>query len=104
MTKNINHEMLGKRIKQARLQKDMTQYALAEEVDVSQNFLGDVERGLKTPSISTCIKLSNVLNISLDTLFNESLTLAEDEELYLTDKQLNILKKIAKEIKENFFD
>lgn len=104
MSNNINQEMFGKRIKQARLKKDLTQYALAEEVGVSQNFLGDVERGLKLPSISTCIKLSNVLGISLDTLFNESLKVSEDSEIYLTDKQLIILKKIAKEIKENFFD
>ena len=74
MTSYLNLEMLGKRIKQGRLKLDLTQYALAEEVGVSQNFLGDIERGIKAPSITTAIRLSNVLGISLDVLFAESLT------------------------------
>lgn len=48
----LNLEMLGKRIRQGRLKLDLTQYALAEEVGVSQNFLGDIERGIKAPSIT----------------------------------------------------
>lgn len=105
MSKDLNIKMLGKRIQQGRMKKDLTQFALAEDIGVSQNFLGDVERGLKAPSIRTCIKLSNILGISLDTLFAESLELREDtDDVYLTEKQLKVLKKIAKEIKTNFFD
>jgi transcriptional regulator with XRE-family HTH domain len=105
MSKYLNVEMLGKRIQQGRLKKGFTQFALAEDVGVSQNFLGDVERGLKAPSITTCIRLSNILGISLNDLFNESLEVQEDlDDIYLTDKQVVILKKVVKEIKSNFFD
>ena len=44
MSEYLNLNMLGKRVRAGRLSKDMTQYALAEEVGVSQNFLGDIER------------------------------------------------------------
>lgn len=104
MSKYLNMKMLGKRVRAGRLNKDMTQYALAEEIGVSQNFLGDIERGIKAPSITTAIRLANVLNISLDTLFADSLTIpaSEIEDVYLTDKQLAVLKKMVKEFRANF--
>ena len=102
MATYLNLEMLGKRIKQGRLKLDLTQYALAEEVGVSQNFLGDIERGIKAPSITTAIRLANVLNISLDVLFAESLTnqVKETSDMVLTDKQLAMLKKFVKDVKD----
>lgn len=105
MSEYLNIKMLGKKIREERLKKDMTQFALAEEVGVSQNFLGDVERGLKAPSITTSIRLANVLGISLDSLFAASLTVKEDvEDFYITDRQLSILKKFVKDVKNNFND
>lgn len=103
MSEYINLKMLGKKIREERLKKDMTQFALAEEIGVSQNFLGDVERGLKAPSMTTSIRLANVLGISLDVLFADSLTFKEDvEDFYITERQLSILKRIVKDIKNNF--
>ena len=106
MATYLNLEMLGKRIRQGRLRLGLTQYALAEEVDVSQNFLGDIERGIKAPSITTAIRLANVLNISLDVLFAESLTsqVNETQDVVLTDAQLALLKKFAKDMKDTFVD
>jgi len=106
MATYLNLEMLGKRVKQGRLRLDLTQYALAEEVGVSQNFLGDIERGIKAPSITTAIRLANVLNISLDVMFAESLTnqVNEANDVVLTDSQLVILKKFVKDVKDTFVE
>ena len=106
MSNYLNMKMLGKRVRQGRLNKDMTQFALAEEIGVSQNFLGNIERGIKAPSITTAIRLANVLNMSLDTLFADSLEIPahEIEDIYLTDKQLAVLKKMVKEFKDNFME
>lgn len=105
MSEYLNLKMLGKRVREERIKKDLTQFALAEEVGISQNFLGDVERGLKAPSITTSIRLSNVLEISLDVLFADSLTVKENvEDFYVTDRQLSILKKFVKDVKNNFND
>ena len=106
MTSYLNLEMLGKRIKQGRLKLDLTQYALAEEVGVSQNFLGDIERGIKAPSITTAIRLANVLGMSLDIMFAESLTnqVKETEDIILSDKQVSIMKKFVKDIKDSFVE
>ena len=106
MATYLNLEMLGKRIKQGRLRLDLTQYALAEEVGVSQNFLGDIERGIKAPSITTAIRLANVLNISLDVMFAESLIseVNETKDIVLTDSQIAVVKKFVKDMKDTFVD
>lgn len=101
----INRKQFGKKLKEARLKMDYTQFELAEEIGVSQNFLGDIERGIKLPSLSKLILLSNTLKVSLDTLFADSLDniLYEPEkDIYYTDKQKAIIKDVIKTITTNF--
>lgn len=101
----INRKQFGKKLKEARLKMDYTQFELAEEIGVSQNFLGDIERGIKLPSLAKLILLSNTLKVSLDTLFADSLDniLYEPEkDVYYTDKQKAIIKDMIKTITTNF--
>lgn len=105
MASVLNHKALGLRIRNARREKYMTQYALAEDVGISTNFLGDIERGIKTPSLDTIVNIANCLGLSLDYLFLESLNINEIDEnndIYMTDKQLKILKGVVKTIKDTF--
>ena len=106
MEKNIiiNKKQFGEKLKKARIKAKYTQAELAEEIDVSPNFLGDIERGIKLPSLSKLILLSNTLKVSLDSLFADSLdnVLYEPDEVYYTDKQLAILKNVVKTINDNF--
>jgi transcriptional regulator with XRE-family HTH domain len=107
MSAVINNKDLGNRIRKIRKEKFLTQFALAEEVGVSPNFLGDVERGVKSPSLETMVCIANVLNVSLDFLLFDSLkhtNISEDNNIYLTDKQINILKGVVKTIKDTFID
>lgn len=100
----IDQKSFGKKIKNARKEMGLTQFELAEKINVSQNFLGDIERGIKLPSLPKLILLSNVLKLSLDNMFLDSLdnTLEEPEEIYYTDKQLAVIKKVINMINDNF--
>lgn len=100
----INKKAFGKKIKEAREKLGMTQLQLAEEINVSQNFLGDIERGIKLPSLSKLIYLSNVLKISLDSMFSDSLNniLNEPDGKYYSDRQIAIIKNLIKNITDNF--
>lgn len=105
MDKNlINKKALGRKIKEARNIANLTQAELAEKIGVSQNFLGDIERGIKSPGLPKLILLCNTLKISLDYLFAESLdnVINEDSEVYFTDKQMAIIKNMVKTITNNF--
>lgn len=100
----INQISFGNKIKKARKELGLTQFELAEKINVSQNFLGDIERGIKLPSLPKLILLSNTLKLSLDSMFSDSLNndLEEPEEIYYTDKQLLVMKKIVDMVNDNF--
>ncbi|MCX8075211.1 MAG: helix-turn-helix domain-containing protein [Clostridia bacterium] len=103
-SKIINKVLVGKRIKQARHKKGYTQQELAELVGISSNFLGNIERGQKLPSIDTLIKISNELKITLDSIFTDSLDniITEPIQIYYTDRQLVIMRNLIQTINENF--
>lgn len=57
---------LGSRIREARLAKGFTQEALAEVAEIGVMYYGEVERGVKMPSMKTFIKIINALDVSAD--------------------------------------
>ena len=68
---------LGNRIKSARLEKGYTQSALAQYAGVSNVYLGEIERGLKMPSLQSFIKIIEALNISADYILRDELATGE---------------------------
>lgn len=69
----MNQKALGRRIKQAREEKRMTQEQLAECVYVSPTHISVIERGVKAPSLETLIIIANTLDVSTDTLLQDTL-------------------------------
>lgn len=59
----------GKRLRQLRRERDLTQEQLAEVVGISVDMLSNIERGVNAPSFETLEKLASVLRISVSTLF-----------------------------------
>ena len=68
----MQREFLGKRIKEARKLAKMTQEKLAERVNISTVFLGEIERGNKMPSIPVFISIAEALGVSCDFLLRDS--------------------------------
>lgn len=65
----MKKEDFGSCLRAQRKAKGLTIEKLAEQLDLSETFLGDIERGDKTPSLQTIQKIITVLDISADTLF-----------------------------------
>lgn len=63
---NIDYRELGKRIRAERRRQDLTQEKLAEMADISDSFMGHIERGGRTLSIETLAKLANALSLSIE--------------------------------------
>ncbi|MBQ7059849.1 MAG: helix-turn-helix transcriptional regulator [Firmicutes bacterium] len=61
----LNFEILGKRIKLARLERNLTQEALAETCHVTVTHLSHIENG-GSASLETLVRLCAYLNISMD--------------------------------------
>lgn len=64
----LDKHNIGDRIKTARKERGLTQEALAEKVDITLYYMGEIERGAKTPSLDLFIRLIEELDISADYL------------------------------------
>ena len=64
----MNYVLLGEQIRKQRKKKNLTLEQLAEKLDVSTTFIGQIERAKGIPSLETFVKIANVLEISTDSL------------------------------------
>ncbi len=64
----MNLESIGKNIRKFRRAQKLTIETLAEKVDLSVNYIGDIERGEKSCSLETLINIANALEVSSDML------------------------------------
>ena len=71
MDKKQNLLKFGKRLKEIRLKKKLTQAELAEKIELSTNFVGMVERGLRNTSIEKLFSIAKALNITLEEFFKK---------------------------------
>ncbi len=62
---------MGDRIKETRKKQGLTQEQLAEKVDITLEYISQIERGLKMPSMQVFIKLVEVLDVSSDYLLRD---------------------------------
>lgn len=84
---NVDNERVGSLIKTARNNCGMTQEQLAEAVDVTPAFIGHIERGSKSLSLTTLVRISKTLNLSMDYLLSDG-AVSPDEKLLNDFSQL----------------
>ena len=62
-------QQLGKRIRFLREGKGWSQLTLALESDINRNYVSDLERGRRNPSIEILQQIAEALSVDLTTLF-----------------------------------
>ncbi len=60
---------IGNKIKLARIEADLTQQELADQVSVTRQTIGLIESDKYNPTIKLCLMLAKVLGKRLDELF-----------------------------------
>lgn len=102
----MNQSELGIRIKQCRKLKNFTQEKLAELVNVSPHYIYEIEKGLKTMSISTLVDIASILGMSVDYLLFGT----QKDSLYCNAKELPydrlnlLLKNLSPQQRDNLAD
>ena len=96
--KEINIQ-IGERIKLAREQAKLTQEQLAEQVEVSPQYVSDLERGVVGVSVATLKRICIALRVSSDQILfgkkDEAQTVFPLEQCSgLTEKQARLLSEI----------
>lgn len=74
----MDYDALGRRLRQERHKMHWTQEKLAEKIEVSDAYIGQIERGERSLSLETLIKLANQLGVTVDYLLQDSIHITDD--------------------------
>lgn len=65
---------IGLSIKKARKDRRLTQKELSEKINISRNYISDIECGRYVPSVEKLFSIATVLNIDLNIFKNDGNT------------------------------
>ena len=83
---------LGKKLRQIRQEKGYTQQTLAEKAGIGNVYLGEIERGLKMPSLNSFIRIIEALDVSADSILRGDLTSGKE---YIFDEITQKLNNLS---------
>ena len=70
----MDYKRLGERIREERLRRGLTQAQLAEAIDISNTYMGAIERGERCLTLDTLVRLVNRLGVTVDYLLADSVS------------------------------
>lgn len=88
----LDYNIIGERLKKARIDKNMTQEKLAEQIDVSVAFLSRVERGTSHINLKRLTQICEILGVSEDSILNG---VSSNSDNYLASEFNNILNSVS---------
>ena len=70
----MDYKRLGKRIREERLKLNLTQAQLAEDIDISDTYMGAIERGERSLTLDTLVRLVNRLGVTIDYMLSDAVS------------------------------
>lgn len=92
---------MGENIRRERKRQLLTIEKLAEMSEITDNFLGKIERGDGTPSLQTIVNIANSLGVSIDSLLNKSTQYSTEQQFLSSVMEIN---NLSAEKKAQFID
>lgn len=93
--------IIGKRLKEARKNKNLSQQQLGDMLGVSKVSICGYENGIRIPTIENFIKLLDILDLRADYLLGRDITVVSETEEEYKVKMSKEDIKIIKELKNN---
>ena len=93
-------EAVAARIRQLRLEKGFSQEEVSLTAGINPAYYGQVERGLKCPTIDTLYKISLALDVSLPELLRVDMGTVQSSEI---ERLKNLLALVPSEKREQVF-
>ena len=69
----IDYKAIGKRLREARIRKNIKQEEIADLFNSTQSFVSKIETGYSKPSLSTLIRLCKLYEVSFDYILYDNL-------------------------------
>ncbi len=70
----MDYKRLGQRIREERQRLNLTQAQLAEEINISDTYMGAIERGERSLTLDTLVRLVNRLGVTVDYMLSDSVS------------------------------
>lgn len=70
----MDYKRLGQRIRVERKRLNLTQAELAEAIDISDTYMGAIERGERSLTLDTLVRLVNRLGVTVDFMLADSVS------------------------------
>lgn len=103
----MDYQRLGERIREERLRLNLTQAELAEAVDISDTYMGAIERGERSLTLDTLVRLVNRLGVTVDYMLSDSVSDSDPNILaqfkQITDNQPLERKQLAIKVLRTIF-
>lgn len=78
----INYQRIGKKIRELRIKRKLSQETLAELCNLSSSYISYIETGKKRLSFTTLEKLSKYLNFDID-IYDKSIKKYSNKQAFL---------------------
>ena len=85
----MEQQALGKRIREERLKLNLTQERLAEDVNLSTAYIGQIERGERSLTLENLAAVANRLGVTIDYLLSDSVVSDSDGQERLLCQLMN---------------
>jgi len=103
----MDYMRLGQRIRQERKKLNLTQAELAEFIDISDTYMGSIERGERSLTLDTLVRLVNRLGVTVDFMLSDSVSDSDTNILeqfkQITDGQPPERKRMALDVIRTMF-
>ena len=103
----MDYKRLGERIREERKRLSLTQAELAEAIDISDTYMGAIERGERSLTLDTLVRLVNRLGVTVDYMLADSVSDNDPNILaqfrQITDNQPLELKQLAIKVLRTIF-
>jgi len=103
----MKYKLIGKKIKKARTEKELTQEKFAEELDVSVSYISQVESGKKKFNLERIVEISKILEKPIDYFIKGYEAKSNDtisEIINILEKMSNTKLKLVFELIKNIYD
>lgn len=108
----MDYQQIGRRIKEKRKYRNISQQEMAKHLNFSYQHISNIERGITGISLELLVRISNLLQVSVDYLLQDNLTqpyhgedflFITNVESYLKQQQTELfeLQKIIYKTKQN---
>ena len=104
----MDFSLLGRRIREERTLSRLTLEQLAEKIDKTGNYIGQIERGDRKLSLETLVDIANALETSVEYLLSDNIRISNENInkevqsilLAMENKDQKFVLDIAKRYKE----